>query len=228
LWKVTKKFKRPTITIPPIRKQDRSWARTNKEKTNLFTEYLATVFTPDNKDNNNEDDIETFLNAPWQLSPPIRALSQTEVRNIINLLNPHEAPKYDLIAGIILENLPRKAIVFLTTIYNSMLRLCYFPAQWKYAQIIMISTPGKPQTETSSYRPISLLPVLSKIIERLILTKLEETIFMNDIVPMHQFGFRATHSTVQHTYIHTFHFISQVQTNGHKSRHTKNKTDTHS
>jgi hypothetical protein len=38
LWKATKKFKRPTIAIQPIIKQDGSWARTNKEKTNLFAD----------------------------------------------------------------------------------------------------------------------------------------------------------------------------------------------
>jgi hypothetical protein len=91
LWKASKKFKMPTIAAPPIRKQGRSWARINKEKTKLFAEYLATVFTPNNK-NNNEDDVETFLHAPCLLSPPIRASSRTEVRNIINSLNPHKAP----------------------------------------------------------------------------------------------------------------------------------------
>jgi hypothetical protein len=53
LWKATNKFKRPTIAIPLIRKQDGSWSRTNKEKTNLFADYLATVFTPNNKNNIN-------------------------------------------------------------------------------------------------------------------------------------------------------------------------------
>jgi hypothetical protein len=43
----------PSIAIPPIRKQDGSWARTNKEKTNLFANYFATVFPPNNKNNNN-------------------------------------------------------------------------------------------------------------------------------------------------------------------------------
>jgi hypothetical protein len=41
LWKATKKFKRPTLAIPPSRKQDRTWARTNKEKANQFAEYLS-------------------------------------------------------------------------------------------------------------------------------------------------------------------------------------------
>jgi hypothetical protein len=147
--------------------------------------------------NKNEDDIETFVNASCQLSLPTRAFTPTEVRNIINLLNPHKAPGYDLLTGAHLQNLPRKAIVLLTTIYNSMLRLCYFPVQWKYAQIIMIAKPGKPPTETNSYRPISLLRTLSKAFERLILKRLEETVPVNDIIPMHQFGFPSNHSTIQ-------------------------------
>jgi hypothetical protein len=96
----------PTIAITPIRKQDRSWARTNKEKTNLFADYLATVFTPNNKNNNNEGDVETFLKASGQLSLPIGAFTQTEVHNIINLLNPHKAPGYDIITGALLKKLP--------------------------------------------------------------------------------------------------------------------------
>jgi hypothetical protein len=96
LWKATKKFKRPTTAIPPIRKHDRSWARENKEKTNLFAEHLATVFTPNNTNNANKDDVESFLNAPCQLSPPIRVFSATEVRKIINTLSPHKAPGYEL------------------------------------------------------------------------------------------------------------------------------------
>jgi hypothetical protein len=71
-----------------------------------------------------------------------------------------------------------------------MLRLCYFPVQWKYAQITIITRPGKPPTETNSYTPISHLPTLSKVFEQLILKRLEETISINDIIPMHQFGFR--------------------------------------
>jgi hypothetical protein len=104
LWKVTKKFKRPTIAIPPIRKQDGSWTRTNKEKINIFADYLATIFTPNNENNNNiEDDVETFLNASCQLSLPIRAFTPKEVRNIVNLLNPHKAPGYYLITGALLK-----------------------------------------------------------------------------------------------------------------------------
>jgi hypothetical protein len=196
LWKATKKLRRPTVAIPPIRQRDGSWARTNKDKTNLFAKHLATVFTPHNGSTANEDEVESFIAAPCQLSLPTRVFTPTEIRKTINTLSSHKAPGYDLITGALLKHLPRKAIVFITTLYNGILRLCHIPVQWKYAQIIMIPKPGKPPTDIQSYRPISLLPLLSKVFERLLLTRLQETL-TTDTLPTHQFGFRAHHSTIQ-------------------------------
>ena len=71
-----------------------------------------------------------------------------------------------------------------------MLRLGYYPIQWKLAQVIMVAKPGKPPTETYSYRPISLLPIMSKLFERLLLKRTEEAAPLNELIPDHQFGFR--------------------------------------
>ena len=61
----------------------------------------------------------------------------------------------------------------------------------------MVLKPAKPPTDFASYRPISLLPIISKILEKLILNRLtRETQFQNWI-PEHQFGFRKEHSTIQ-------------------------------
>jgi hypothetical protein len=40
----------------------------------------------------------------------------------------------------------------------------------------MISKPGKPPHEAASYRPISLLPVTSKLFEKLLITRLKPII----------------------------------------------------
>jgi hypothetical protein len=61
---------------------------------------------------------------------------------------------------------PRKGIAHLTTIYNTIIRMGYFPVQWKVAQIIMIPKSGKPLKEASSNRPIILLPIMSKIFKK--------------------------------------------------------------
>ncbi|PNF30905.1 hypothetical protein B7P43_G03641 [Cryptotermes secundus] len=61
----------------------------------------------------------------------------------------------------------------------------------------MIHKLGKPDTEITSYRPISLLPIASKIFERLLLKRVTAIAPISTLIPNHQFGFRTGHSTVQ-------------------------------
>ena len=70
-------------------------------------------------------------------------------------------------------------------------------AHWKVGQIIMIAKPGKDVNDITSYRPISLLPILSKILEKIILKRLTPIIEDNKLIPSHQFGFRKHHGTVE-------------------------------
>ena len=75
--------------------------------------------------------------------------------------------------------------------------MCYFPSQWKVAQIILIEKPGKCPDLVTSYRPISLLPAISKICEKLILNRLNPIIYSKKLIPDHQFGFRNCHATIE-------------------------------
>jgi hypothetical protein len=93
--------------------------------------------------------------------------------------------------------MPRKGSVHLTTISKAIIRMGYFPVQWKVAQIIMIRKPGTPIEEASSHRPISLLPIMSKIFETATLKRLRPILEENQILPGHQFGFRQKHSTTE-------------------------------
>lgn len=70
----------------------------------------------------------------------------------------------------------------------------------KLAEIIMVLKPGKPPNEVSSYRPISLLSTISKLLERIILHRIETDIPNDQWIPSHQFGFRQGHSTVEQTH----------------------------
>jgi len=70
------------------------------------------------------------------------------------------------------------------------------PSIWKHAQIILIHKLGKPPETPSSYRPISLLPVLGKLFEKLLLKRILKIATDNKIIPDFQFGFKKNHSTV--------------------------------
>jgi hypothetical protein len=56
--------------------------------------------------------------------------------------------------------------------------------------VIMIPIPGKPLKEASSYRPISLLPIMNRTFEKAMLKRLRPILEEKRIIPDHQFGFR--------------------------------------
>jgi hypothetical protein len=79
---------------------------------------------------------------------------------------------------------------------NACIRLNYIPNAWKTTEVIMIPKPGKNLSEVESYRPISLLPIMSKLFEKLILRHLKPIIAEKHLVPTQQFGFRKNHLTI--------------------------------
>jgi hypothetical protein len=100
-------------------------------------------------------------------------------------------PGYDLITGKILKELSIIGIKYRTQLFNAVLLKGYFPAQGKGAQIIIILKPGKPRNELTSYRPITLIPIVSKVFENILLKRLVPMVENNRLIPNHQFGFTA-------------------------------------
>lgn len=198
LWKLTKTHNQPQQAIPPLRRNDGKWARSSDEKAELFAEFLESAFQPNKPSESSKDPmIDRVLKGDLQMSPPLQIANPREITNQIRHLAKKKAPGYDLVTTEVLERLPRKGIVFLTVLFNAIMRIQYFPSIWKISQIILIHKNGKPTNEVSSYRPISLLPVVSKLFERIFLRRLKPMLVVEKIVPDHQFGFRAKHATVE-------------------------------
>lgn len=72
----------------------------------------------------------------------------------------------------------------------------YVPRQWKIAEVIMIPKLGKEPQDKDSYRSISLLPIISKVFEKLLLKRLKPVVEARNLIPMHQFEFKNEHSTI--------------------------------
>jgi hypothetical protein len=202
LWKTTKKLKQIMKSSPPLRTPHGTWARRATEKAHAFSQHLASVFHPYPSSSTPvaEETILKLLQTPCQLEPPIPRLIRTDIQTAIKHLNPKKSLGYDLIKGQILKELPIIDTKYLTQLFNAILLLNYFPTQWKVAQIILILKPGKPPHDLSSYRPISLLPIVSKLFETLLLKRLLPLIEHNKLIPPHQFGFRWRHSTIKQTH----------------------------
>lgn len=198
LWKATRNIKRPQVRIPPLRTEN-SWARSDSDKCSAFAAHFEKVFKPFPSGNSNLEDevITSFLESSFQMDLPIKKFSITEIKNGIRVMNPKKSPGYDLITANVLKQLNETAIRLITQIFNAIMRLGCFPDTWKVAQIIVIPKPGKPTEELTSYRPISLLPIISKLFEKLFLGRLQPILEQKHLIPDHQFGFRNQHSTIE-------------------------------
>ena len=82
----------------------------------------------------------------------------------------------------------------LTYIIHECVRLSVFPTEWKCASMSVIPKIDNPTTG-DDYRPISILPVLYKVFERLIMKHLCNFIEINNIYSSTQAGYRCNHST---------------------------------
>lgn len=197
LWKEVKKLNSSNFRDTPLKDPSGRWVTDNLEKANLFKNHLTNVFTPFNENNNQDEinEIENFLNIAMPMTRNTKYISPAEVKKQLKNLKNRKSPGIDGITNRSLKLLPMHAISYICTIFNAMLRLGYFPKQWKIGCIIMIPKPGKPPEVVNSYRPISLLNVLSKVFERLLLSRMY--LFIDTLLPSHQFGFRACHGTPQ-------------------------------
>ena len=92
---------------------------------------------------------------------------------------------------ILLKHFGRRAISYLTSLVNLSLKSSNLPFIWKQALMLPVPKPGKPAPISTSYRPISLLCLASKILERLVLPLLSPSLSAS----LSQHGFRPLHST---------------------------------
>jgi hypothetical protein len=190
--------KRPRTPLPPIRKNSTHpgpWTKSDAEKVELFANHLAEVLTAHDK--TMDPEVERELATHTQHSEKLQAFTLNELKQVIKQLNPLKAPGSDLITALMIQEMPPEGLRTLLHIFNAITRFEYWPAPLKHAMIIMLPKPGKNPTDVASYRPISLLPVISKILEKLLLKRIYNDTHSQAWIPTHQFGLRKAHSTIQ-------------------------------
>lgn len=82
----------------------------------------------------------------------------------------------------------------LTKIVNSSLATGIVPTDWKTARVIPVSKNARTE-DLNNYRPISVLPLVSKVLERAVHSELYTFFTNNHLLNPHQHGFRKGHST---------------------------------
>ena len=115
----------------------------------------------------------------------------------------------DNVAYPMLKHFPRSGMDFLLHIFNLSWSLHSFPSIWKTSSIIPIHKMGKPLDSPAFFRPISLTFSVSKLFERIILSRLLFFLESNSILSPRQAGFRPRRSTLDQLL-----YLSQSISNG--------------
>ena len=102
----------------------------------------------------------------------------------------------DGISMRILKDTQQFSARVITHMFNTIIFKKKYPSILKKAKVIPICKPGKPETEISSYRPISILPTVDKVLQGLMRTQLESYFEGNKIITPEHHGGRQHHSTV--------------------------------
>ena len=105
-------------------------------------------------------------------------------------LTPSTATGPDKVAYPMLKHLPRSGMDLLLYIFNLSWSSHFFLSIWKTSSIIPIHKMGKPLDSSASFRPISLTSCVSKLFERIILSRLLFFLESNSILSPRQAGFR--------------------------------------
>jgi hypothetical protein len=199
-WKACRTLLKEQKLISPIHTET-GLVFDETDKVRVFGEHFTKHFTTPSRPpllanlNAAHDEAISFVveQCLGSASENIPLFSRDEVSLILKELNVRKAPGCDAITGFTLVNSPPLLIDHFLIIFNSVLTLQHFPSPWKESEICLIPKPNKPPSFVTSYRPISLLPIISKLFERLLLKQIKST-FDTNIRP-EQFGFRSGYST---------------------------------
>lgn len=123
-----------------------------------------------------------------------REVTYVEVRDIVNSLRNSQSKDIYGLNITLIKTIKDLIIIPLTKLINECLNAGIFPDALKIASVVPIFKKGEVD-DVSNYRPISLLPIISKILEKVIKNQIVEYLESYNLFNKTQFGFRTKLST---------------------------------
>ena len=120
-------------------------------------------------------------------------LTLMEVNGIINILNPSKSVGPNSIPIKLLKIIGSSVSPLLALLVNQSFQSGIFPDKLKIVKVISLFKKGNPELP-SNYRPISLLPIFSKLFEKLMYKRLYRFLEIHKALYSLQFGFQENHS----------------------------------
>ena len=126
----------------------------------------------------------------FQLQPA----TYENIEKCIKMIRNDCSTGYDHIPATFIKPVSEFLVSPITFIINNFIKINQFPDIWKLARISPIPKIQLP-VELKDYRPVSILPILSKIYERVVLEQITNFIEKKLIYHHYQSGYRKNHST---------------------------------
>ena len=125
----------------------------------------------------------------------LKAVHPDHVLKIIKELKNSKSTGTDYIDTTTIKIVAEELLPVLTHIINLSLGQSQFPDPWKTAKIIPLLKKDNP-LEPKNYRPVALLPIFSKVLERVVYLQIVDYLNTNQLYHPSHHGFRSKHSTV--------------------------------
>ncbi|GFW82904.1 probable RNA-directed DNA polymerase from transposon X-element [Trichonephila clavipes] len=217
LWGTAKAFRRKAAPISALNGPTGT-ALSDTHKTELIAQSLKSQFQLNDIQNPHKDEyitntVDAYFTANTNNTDHLPPALPSEIISYIKKIKIRKSPGRDGITNKMLKFLPLITIFKITNIINNMLNLRYFPSAWKTAVVVPILKPGKDPTLVESHRPISLLPILSKLAEKIISARLNDYLETNKILIPEQHGFRPRLSTT-HQLLRVVEYIKEGNNRG--------------
>jgi len=164
----------------------------NKDIANTFNNFFSTIGSKLAKDfTSTSSDINVPLNPNSFL---FNRVTSKMVSKIISSLETGKATGPDDIGVKILKAGSPVISFYLCHIFNLSMSLGRVPKLWKTKRVSPLHKGG-PVEDVNNYRPISILPVVMKVFEKLVYSQFYDFLISNSILCKCQSGFRSSHST---------------------------------
>ena len=143
----------------------------------------------------NEDEEDRNIN-PKTL-PNRSWLTVERFRAAAKAFKPGKTPGWDEFRAELFQVLDDDTVNYLLKLFNASITLGHVPKVWRKVDVIFLAKTGKPDyTERGAFRPISLMSCLFKLLERLSLYWIEESVLSRHPPHDNQFGSRKGRSTI--------------------------------
>ena len=178
-----------------IKLSDGSFTNNPNEIANILNDFFINI-GPElaSKLDSSENSFEHYMPPRIRNSFFLAPTDFFEILKTLKRLSPRKSTGPDKIPTKVLKIGARSLSPILSCLINECFSTGIFPKCLKIARVTTIFKGGDPYCP-SEWRPISIVPILSKIIEKLVSYRLNKFLIKNNILTKNQFGFRSKHST---------------------------------